>query len=76
LPESWHSSPVPIARDQASCAFEGVRLVEADVVAEEHRYRHDPAKLAATIMRMYDSRDTLSLEAAQQRADEPLLVPR
>jgi hypothetical protein len=31
--------------------MQGVRLVEADVIAVENRYRHDPIKLAATIMR-------------------------
>lgn len=76
LPEAWHSSPVPIARDHALRAFEGVKLIEADVVAEENRYRHDPAKLAASIMRMYDSRDTFSLEAARRAAEEPLLLTR
>ena len=56
LPESWNSTAVPIANDQLR-AFEGLRLIQADVVAEENRYRHDPEKLAATLMRLYDGRE-------------------
>ena len=57
LPESWNSTAVPIANDELR-AFEGLRLIQADVVAEENRYRHDPEKLAATLMRLYDGRET------------------
>ncbi|MCS7295301.1 MAG: YvcK family protein, partial [Dehalococcoidia bacterium] len=62
LPESWRSSPVAL-RDAASPALRGVRVVEADVVAEENRYRHDPAKLAACLMRLYDGRNAVLAEA-------------
>ncbi|GBD23586.1 Gluconeogenesis factor [bacterium HR29] len=62
LPESWHSAPVAL-RDASSPALRGIRVVEADVVAEENRYRHDPAKLAACLMRLYDGRNAVLAEA-------------
>jgi uncharacterized cofD-like protein len=75
LPESWQSSPVPIANDELR-AFEGLRLVQADVVAEENRYRHDPEKLAATVMRLYDERDILSLETRRSPSEPSLVATR
>jgi uncharacterized cofD-like protein len=75
LPEAWHSSPVPVGSGGME-AFEGVVLVEADVVAEENRYRHDPEKLAATILRMYDNRDSFTFSARQPVAEEPVLLTR
>lgn len=75
LPESWHSSAVPVSKNGME-AFSGMMLVQADVVAEENRYRHDPAKLAATILRMYDNRDAFSRSARNGAADEPALVTR
>jgi len=73
LPEAWNSSPVPIAHDDLR-AFEGLRLIQADVVAEENRYRHDPEKLAATVMRLYDGRDIFSLEPRPAAPPEAPLV--
>jgi len=35
----------------------GIRLVTTDVVSEENRYHHDPAKLAQAVMRIYYERD-------------------
>ena len=75
LPEAWHSSAVPL-NTAAMAAFPSVRLLEADVVAEENRYRHDPVKLAATIVRMYDTRDSFAAYALHQSADEPVLLTR
>ena len=75
LPEAWHSAAVPVNRD-GMAAFGHVRLVLADVVAEENRYRHDPEKLAAMVMRMYDHKDSLANLATRQIAEEPLLVTR
>ena len=75
LPEAWQSSPVPISNDGIR-AFEGLRLVQADVVAEENRYRHDPDKLAATIMRLYDDRDILSLEQRPPAQETSLVASR
>ena len=75
LPEVWQSSPVPISNDGIR-AFEGLRLVQADVVAEENRYRHDPDKLAATIMRLYDDRDILSLEQRPPAQETSLVASR
>lgn len=73
LPESWHSSPVPL-RNPGDPAFKGLRLVEADVVAEENRYRHDPAKLAATIFRVYDSRQSNGVSHFARAQEEPALA--
>ncbi|MBK9342654.1 MAG: YvcK family protein [Dehalococcoidia bacterium] len=75
LPEAWHSTAVPIAND-ALRAFEGLRLVQADVVAEENRYRHDPEKLAATLMRLYDNRDIRSIEQRRPTPEAPLVATR
>jgi len=75
LPEEWHSAPVPVSRE-GMAAFAHVQLVLADVVADENRYRHDPEKLAAIVMRMYDHRDSLANLATRHVSDEPLLVSR
>jgi uncharacterized cofD-like protein len=75
LPEAWHSSPVPISNDGLR-AFEGLRLIQADVVAEANRYRHDPDKLAACIMRVYDERDILSLEQRPSAQEASLAATR
>jgi len=75
LPEAWHSAAVPVQNTDSS-VFDGVRLVEADVVAEENRYRHDPAKLAAIVMRLYDGRQNLPGLASPRRADEAVLASR
>jgi uncharacterized cofD-like protein len=75
LPQAWHSDPVPLRRPGAG-VFAGLRLIEADVVAEENRYRHDPAKLAATILRLYDGREIRHISSNRQLADQPVLVTR
>jgi uncharacterized cofD-like protein len=50
LPADWHSQPVKADRDQ-----QGVPpIVLEDVVSHENRYRHDSAKLAAALLRIYD----------------------
>ena len=76
LPEAWHSDPVIVSKDDLS-EHPAIRLVEADVVAEENRYRHDPQKLAATILRLYDGRDTFTFEPRRPAPEEkPLLLTR
>ena len=76
LPEAWHSDPVSVSSDDLS-EHPGIRLVQADVVAEENRYRHDPQKLAATILRLYDGRDTFTYEPRRPAPEEqPLLLTR
>jgi uncharacterized cofD-like protein len=75
LPEAWHSSAVPVSND-GMAAFSNVILVQEDVVAEENRYRHDPAKLAATILRMYDNRDSFTFFVAAVPAEQPVLLTR
>ena len=75
LPEAWQSQAVPITND-ALRAFEGLRLIQADVVAEENRYRHDPEKLAATVMRLYDNKDIFSLETRRPPREASLAATR
>jgi len=50
------SQPVAIGEG----AWDGVRLVLADVVSEENPYHHDAKKLAAAAMRIYFERDQLT----------------
>ena len=54
LPAEWQSVPVLAPGD---ADYGGARLVLADLVAPEHRYRHDPERLAAAVMRQYYERD-------------------
>ena len=70
LPEAWHSSPVPL-NHPSDDVFGAVRLMEADVIADENRYRHDPAKLAAALIRLYDSRQNTPGGANGRPADQP-----
>ena len=56
LPEEWHSEPVRIDRMN----LEGARVVKADVVAEENRYRHDSKKLADALIRLYYERNQMT----------------
>lgn len=64
LPEEWQSEPV---RLDPSRAVDGVRVVKADVVAEENRYRHDSKKLADALIRLYYERNQI-LEAEEPAA--------
>lgn len=75
LPEAWHSRAVSLA-DSGLDQLEGVVVVSADVVAEENRYRHDPQKLAATILRMYDNRIAFTQASNRKSAEKPVLVSR
>ncbi|MGI8554061.1 MAG: gluconeogenesis factor YvcK family protein [Dehalococcoidia bacterium] len=49
LPEAWQSQPVILN----GAGAHDPRLVVADVISEENRYRHDPQKLARALMRLY-----------------------
>jgi uncharacterized cofD-like protein len=75
LPDSWQSSPVNIVKN-GDPRLNGIRLIEADVVADENRYRHDPAKLAATILRLYDEKDVVTAKARLHAAEPAVLVGR
>lgn len=55
LPEEWHSEPVRIDMSM----LDDVRVIGADVIAEENRYRHDSKKLADTLIRLYYERHQL-----------------
>jgi uncharacterized cofD-like protein len=63
LPEDWHSEPVRLSNDEER----DPRIVEMDVISEENRYRHDPHKLAAAILRLYHT-------SGQGSVDEALLA--
>ena len=54
LPPEWQSEPV-LAPGDAN--YGTARLVLADLVDGEHRYRHDSERLAAAVMRQYYERD-------------------
>jgi uncharacterized cofD-like protein len=60
LPPTWHSRPVSI---NGAGAHEP-RLIVADVISEDNRYRHDPQKLARALMRIYDGRSPISSPAS------------
>jgi uncharacterized cofD-like protein len=76
LPEEWHSNAVPINRNGNGARISGIQVWEADVVAEENRYRHDPEKLAATIIRLYDDRGTLVAPPVRPTAEAALVGTR
>ncbi|HEY8491979.1 MAG TPA: YvcK family protein [Dehalococcoidia bacterium] len=63
LPREWRSEPV---RVDGAAAVNGARLLLADVISEENRYRHDPKKLAAALMRIYYERQRITEEAPAQ----------
>ncbi|WP_322817977.1 gluconeogenesis factor YvcK family protein [Tepidiforma sp.] len=76
LPEAWHAEAVRISGERLA-AHAGITLVEADVVAEENRYRHDPHKLAATVMRLYDQRESLNIPSRRLFSnEEPVALVR
>jgi len=64
LPPEWRSEPVKVD----SVALDGARVIRADVVAEEHRYRHDSKKLADALIRLYYERNQIA-------EPEPLAAP-
>jgi uncharacterized cofD-like protein len=59
LPEAWMSDAVEPAGELPP----GVHMRRADVVQENKRYHHDPAKLARALLRLYDDREQYALEA-------------
>jgi uncharacterized cofD-like protein len=75
LPEAWHSAPVLLPRN-GNGRLEGLQVVEADVVSVENRYRHDPEKLAATIVHLYDGRGARSTQARDASRESAVLVGR
>ncbi len=80
LPESWRSEPVALERPDAR-ALRDLRVVQADVVADENRYRHDYAKLAAAILDVYHGRENgapalAALPANEQPAEEAMVAAR
>ncbi len=68
LPPRWQSEPVRID-PAATLGSNRTRLIVADVVDETNRYRHDPGKLADTVLTLYHE----EVEAAP-RSDTPLRI--
>ena len=62
LPEEWQSQPVPAPGDDD---YATARLMLADLVDHEKRYRHNTDALASAVMRAYFERD---LRARVQQA--------
>ncbi len=75
LPDAWNSTPVALRHPEAR-VFEGVRIVKADVVAGENRYRHDSERLAATILDVYHGRENGGLANGRLPAEEAALATR
>jgi uncharacterized cofD-like protein len=65
LPQEWHSEPVRIDQQR----LDGAVVLSGDVISEENRYHHDPAKLAALLTKLYYERPELA-----QPAKEPALA--
>ncbi|MCC6236764.1 MAG: YvcK family protein [Dehalococcoidia bacterium] len=60
LPGEWQSQPVSAPGD---ADYGRARLVLADIVDHEVRYRHDTERLAAHVMRLYFERDLRRIES-------------
>lgn len=71
LPAEWRSKPVTVDR----LAMNGCRVITADVIAEENRYRHDSKKLADALIRVYYERAQIEQAmAAAESGPEPAAV--
>ncbi|MBI2724464.1 MAG: YvcK family protein [Chloroflexi bacterium] len=66
LPEEWRSEPVKIDVTE----LDGARVIKADCVAHEHRYRHDSKKLADALIRIYYERNQAA-EAEPAHQEQP-----
>ena len=53
IPPHLEVGPVPLNGDLSKAEAMGVKVVLADVVDGENGLRHDPTKLAASLMRIY-----------------------
>jgi uncharacterized cofD-like protein len=60
LPEELHSEPVRID----TVNLDGARVMKADVVSIENRYRHDSKKLADALIRLYYERNQMAPETS------------
>ena len=68
LPSEWRSEPVLAPGD---ADYGAARLVLADLVDPDHRYRHDSERLASAVMRQYYERDLLVQATASAAAAAP-----
>ena len=63
LPEEWHSVPVELN----GVVGHDPRLMTANVISEENRYRHDPQKLAWALMQLYYGKGVSLTESAADK---------
>ena len=75
LPEELHSTPVKNSYPDAR-VFEHVRVIQADVVASDNRYRHDFQKLAAAVLHVYHGKENGAFERERKPSEEAVLVTR
>lgn len=73
LPASIPKAPLSQAVRLDAEVNGGIRLVTADVIAEENRYHHDSSKLAQAVMRIYYDRDQAAPLPAPE-TEEDLVV--
>jgi uncharacterized cofD-like protein len=60
LPEELHSEPVRVD----TVSLDRARVMKADVVSIENRYRHDSKKLADALIRLYYERNQMTPDAS------------
>lgn len=63
----WNVTAVTLDQ-QAAARFHNIEFVPADVVRDDNPLRHDPQKLADTVMRLYENRGKGSLARMRERA--------
>ncbi len=73
LPAEWKSTPVLAPGD---ADYHGARLLLADLVDHEKRYRHNTDALASAIMRAYFERDLRARVAVAPVIEAPVEVAR
>ena len=61
LPAQAHSRPVEVNGDLSKAEAMNVKVVLADLVDPDNGLRHDPKKLSASLMRIYNDRSQLSV---------------
>jgi hypothetical protein len=53
VPDGWHAEPVSLRWPASAARI--MRLVQDDVVDPDNAHHHDPARLAASLMRLVAS---------------------
>jgi len=75
LPAELQAEPVTLNHPDAR-VFEHVRVVQADVVSGDDRYRHDVQKLAGAVLDVYHGRQNGALESERKPSEEAVLLTR